>query len=77
MCRPVDYIIKNVKSFYIVGGVVLAIAGWLYMMNGIPSRVSKLENDVAELKTAMTQQATKTDMLLQAVYEIRAVLLKK
>lgn len=77
MCKPVDYIVKNIKSFYVIGGVMLAIAGWFYMMNGIPARVSNLEKDVAELKTSITQQATKTDMLLQAVYEIRAVLLKK
>lgn len=77
MCKPVEFVIKNAKGFYVIGGILLAIAGWFYMMNGIPDRVNSLERDVAELKTSITQQATKTDMLLQAVYEIRSVLLKK
>lgn len=77
MCKPLNFIVSNAKGFYVLGGIIVAIAGWFFMMNGIPARVNGLEKDVAELKVALASQNTKLDMTLNAVYEIRSVLLKK
>lgn len=76
MCKIIETVVKNSKAIYIIGGVVVAVAGWFFMMNGIPERVSGLEKDVAELKVSLASQDTKLNLIVQSVYEIRAVLLK-
>ncbi len=83
MSKSLDWLIKNAQSIITIGSVILAVVAWFFMMNGLPTRmesaerrVTTLEKDVSELKTSLASQSTKLDMTLNAVYEIRAVLLK-
>lgn len=77
MCKTVDFIVKNAKGLYVIGGIIVAIAGWFFMMQGMPARVSSLEKDVAELKVALASQNTKLDMIVESVFQIRGALLSK
>lgn len=83
MCKPVDYVVKNAKSLYVVGCVLVGLAAWLFMLNGLPARidstdarVTQLERDVADLKTGIAEQGVKMDLMLSGLYEVRGVLLK-
>ena len=55
----------------ITGGIM-----WVNTMSGIPPRVTDAEKRIAELEKAQTAMAVKADMTLNAVYEIRSVLMK-
>lgn len=58
--------------------IVTVIAGgimWVNTMSGIPPRVSDAEKRIAELEKAQTAMSVKADMTLNAVYEIRSVLM--
>lgn len=55
----------------LVGTVV-----WVNTMSGIPPRVTKAEERISELEKSQTAMAVKADMTLNAVYEIRSVLMK-
>lgn len=60
--------------------LVTVISGgffWFYKTNSLPGRVDDVEKRVSELETKLVENNTKTDLVLQAVYEIRSVLLKK
>ena len=57
---------------FIVGAIV-----WINTMSGIPPRVSDAEKRIAELEKAQTAMSVKADMTLNAVYEIRSVLMGK
>lgn len=49
---------------------------WINTMSGIPPRVSKAEERISELEKSQTAMNVKADMTLNAVYEIRSVLMK-
>lgn len=55
----------------IIGAVV-----WVNTMSGIPPRVTKAEERISELEKSQTAMNVKADMTLNAVYEIRSVLMK-
>lgn len=55
----------------IIGAVV-----WINTMSGIPPRVTKAEERISELEKSQTAMNVKADMTLNAVYEIRSVLMK-
>ena len=55
----------------IIGAVV-----WINTMSGIPPRVTKAEERITELEKSQTAMNVKADMTLNAVYEIRSVLMK-
>lgn len=55
----------------LVGAVV-----WINTMSGIPPRVTKAEERISELEKSQTAMNVKADMTLNAVYEIRSVLMK-
>lgn len=50
---------------------------WFYKTNSLPKRVDDVEQRVSKLETQLVENNTKTDLVLQAVYEIRSVLLRK
>lgn len=56
---------------FIIGAVV-----WVNTMSGIPPRVTKAEERISELEKSQTAMNVKADMTLNAVYEIRSVLMK-
>lgn len=83
-------IIKNIgdatKSILIVGGAISAIAFCIYQTQGLPPRVSKLEQDlpatkeqlkseIDELKSQMDKNNTKTDIILDDVKIIKSLLM--
>lgn len=49
---------------------------WINTMSGIPPRVTKAEERISELEKSQTAMNVKADMTLNAVYEIRSVLMK-
>lgn len=49
---------------------------WFYKTNALPTRVAKTEERLDKLEEQLITNNTKTDLLLQAVYEIRGVLLR-
>lgn len=55
----------------IIGAIV-----WINTMSGIPPRVTKAEERISELEKSQTAMNVKADMTLNAVYEIRSVLMK-
>ena len=55
----------------IIGAIV-----WINTMSGIPPRVSDAEKRITELEKSQTALGVKADMTLNAVYEIRSVLMK-
>lgn len=55
----------------VIGAVV-----WINTMSGIPPRVTKAEERIRELEKSQTAMNVKADMTLNAVYEIRSVLMK-
>ena len=56
----------------LIGAVV-----WINTMSGIPPRVTKAEERISELEKSQTAMNVKADMTLNAVYEIRNVLMHK
>jgi uncharacterized membrane protein YagU involved in acid resistance len=55
----------------IIGAIV-----WVNTMTGIPPRVTDAEKRISELEKAQTALGVKADLTLNAVYEIRGVLMK-
>lgn len=55
----------------VIGAVV-----WINTMSGIPPRVTKAEERISELEKSQTAMNVKADMTLNAIYEIRSVLMK-
>lgn len=59
--------------------IISIIAGtffWIHTMTGIPPRVTDAEKRISELEKAQTAMGVKADLTLNAVYEIRGVLMK-
>jgi uncharacterized membrane protein YagU involved in acid resistance len=55
----------------LIGAIV-----WINTMSGIPPRVTKAEERISELEKSQTAMNVKADMTLNAIYEIRSVLMK-
>lgn len=55
----------------LIGAIV-----WINTMSGIPPRVTKAEERISELEKSQTAMNVKADMTLNAVYEIRSVLMR-
>lgn len=50
---------------------------WFYKTNSLPTRVDTVEQRVDKLEKQLIENNTKTDLIYQAVLEIRSVLLQK
>lgn len=50
---------------------------WFYKTNSLPSRVDSVEKRVDAIEKQLVKNDTKTDLIYQAVLEIRSVLLTK
>lgn len=82
--KPMDV----VKLVGIIGGIVFAVTFFVYEMQGLPPRVSKLEqdlpatreqlrNEMNELKTQVDRSDAKTDIILDDVKIIKGLLMKE
>ena len=59
-----------------IATLVIGAVVWVNTMSGIPPRVTKAEERISELEKSQTAMNVKADMTLNAVYEIRSVLMK-
>ncbi|MBO7713897.1 MAG: hypothetical protein II417_01580 [Elusimicrobia bacterium] len=69
--------IFSLQNIIALGTIFFGICFWVYTMNGIPKLVDNHEQRISKIEKELLETRTKTDMILNAVYEIRAVLLKQ
>ena len=69
--------IFSLQNIIALGTLILGAIFWFYTINGVPKKVDEHEIRITSLEHDSIEFKTKQDLLLQAVYEIRAVLLKK
>ena len=67
----------SLQNIIALGTIFFGICFWVYTMNGIPKLVDNHEQRISKIEKELLETRTKTDMILNAVYEIRAVLLKQ
>lgn len=75
MDRRKYYYLQFVSPIITIISIIIGCIFWLNTMNGIPPRVTKAEERISELEKAQTAMNVKADMTLNAVYEIRSVLM--
>lgn len=69
--------IFSLQNIIALGTLIFGAIFWFYTINGVPKKVDEHEIRITSLEHDSIEFKTKQDLLLQAVYEIRAVLLKK
>jgi hypothetical protein len=69
--------IFSLQNIIALGTLIFGAIFWFYTINGVPKKVDEHEVRITSLEHDSIEFKTKQDLLLQAVYEIRAVLLKK
>lgn len=67
----------SLQNIIALGTIIFAIIFWFYKIDGIPKKVENHETRISTLEKDNIEYRTKQDLLLNAVYEIRAVLLKQ
>ena len=67
----------SIQNIIALGAIAFAIIFWFYKIDKIPKQVENHEVRISTLERDSIEYRTKQDLLLQAVYEIRAVLLKQ
>lgn len=67
----------SLQNIIALATIVFAIIFWFYKIDKIPKQVENHEVRISTLERDSIEYRTKQDLLLQAVYEIRAVLLKR
>lgn len=81
-------IVEMIKFATIVFGIIGTVTFFIYKMQDLPPRVSKLEQDLPAtreqlkeeingLKSQIDKNSTKTDIILDDVKEIKILLMKK
>lgn len=73
----IQFLIKHIESFITLLCVLAMGFFWLFTMNGIPSRVTKLEVDVEGIKAQLTKNDTKTDIILEDTKFIKQLIIQK
>lgn len=76
MDRRKYHILQWVSPLITIVTLIVGAVVWVNTMSGIPPRVTKAEERISELEKSQTAMAVKADMTLNAVYEIRSVLMK-
>ena len=69
--------IFSLQNIIALGTLFFGVVFWFWTINGIPKIVNDHEQRIVKIEKELLETKTKTDMILNAVYEIRAVLLKK
>lgn len=57
--------------------IFFGIVFWVYTINGLPKTVENHETRITTLEKDNIEFKTKQDLMLNAIFEIRSVLLKK
>ena len=76
MAKDIFKQLFSLQNIIALGTLFFGIIFWFYTINGIPKIVSDHEQRISKIEKELLETRTKTDMILQAVYEIRAVMLK-
>ena len=71
------HILQWVSPLITIVTLIIGAVVWVNTMSGIPPRVTKAEERISELEKSQTALGVKADLTLNAVYEIREVLMKK
>ena len=71
------FFIKHIESFITISAVIVTGIFWIFTMNGIPTRVSKLETDVEGIKVQLNKNDTKTDIILEDTKFIKQLIIQK
>ena len=76
MDRRKYHILQWVSPMLTIVTLIIGAVAWFNTMSGIPPRVTKAEERISELEKSQTAMNVKADMTLNAVYEIRNVLMR-
>ena len=79
-----SFVLNVVKLLSIVIACIAAVTFFIYQTQGLPPRVSKLENDmvktnqkISEIQTEMGKNSAKTDIILEDVKIIKNAIINK
>ena len=81
-------VVETIKFITVVGSIVGAAAFFVYTMQGLPPRVTKLEQDlpaireqlkseINDLKSQVDKNNAKTDIILDDVKVIKSLMMSK
>ena len=76
MDRRKYHILQWLSPLITIVTLLIGAVVWVNTMSGIPPRVTKAEERISELEKSQTAMKVNADMTLNAVYEIRSVLMK-
>lgn len=76
MDRRKYHVLQWVSPLLTIITLLIGAIVWINTMSGIPPRVTKAEERISELEKSQTAMNVKADMTLNAVYEIRNVLMR-
>lgn len=71
------FFIKHIESLITICAVIVTGVFWIFTMTGIPERVSRLETDVEAIKTQLSKNDTKTDIILEDTKFIKQLIIQK
>lgn len=66
-----NYFLRHIESIVTIVAMITTCSFWIFTMNGLPARVSKLENAVELLKTQLSKNDTKTDIMMDDIKFIK------
>lgn len=72
-----ENILKHLQSMVTIVGLIITGVFWVHTMNGIPKRVDKLEIEVTALKTQLSKNDVKTDIIMDDVKQVKMFMLKE
>lgn len=72
-----NFVTRHFESIVTVICIIVTGIFWIATMNGIPTRVTKLENEVTEIKQQLSRNDTKTDIILEDTKFIKQLILQQ
>lgn len=67
----------SLQNIIALATIVFAVIFWFYKIDKIPKQVENHETRINTLEKENIEYRAKQDLMLQAIFEIRSVLLKK
>jgi len=67
----------SLQNIIALGTIVFAVIFWFIKVDGLPKKVEEHDIRISTLEKENIEFRTKQDLMLNAIMEIRAVLLKK
>ena len=72
-----NFVARHFESIVTVICIIVTGIFWIATMNGIPTRVARLESDVNTIKQQLSRTDTKTDIILEDTKFIKQLILEK